>query len=216
MLEEFVVETPLTEKGFGLANRSLRDPSDVELVSALIDNRPEAQRLVVQRFAPLVRGLLRRSLGPKCDIDDAQQEVFWCLFRRIDTLREPAALRAFIMAITFRVALHERRRSRKFSAAPFDHERAEPTTKHDDAVASYALIRLGKLVLRLHERERKTFVLRFIEGMTVSEIAGALAISEATTRRSFSRAWSSVNKWAARDPFLFDYFGSGQPLPPVD
>jgi RNA polymerase sigma-70 factor (ECF subfamily) len=192
--------------------------SDAELVGDLIKNRPEAHRLVVDRFGPLVRGLLRRSLGPANDIDDVEQEVFWCLFRRIATLRDPLSLRPFIMAITFRIVLRERRRRRKLARLTLEPELAQigPTTKCDEAVGSHALMRLGKLLHRLHERERRTFILRFVEGMTVSEIADALALSEATTRRSFKRARLLVSKWAGRDPFLSDYFGVGYSVPAAD
>ena len=194
------------DKPIRLSNRLRLDLPDADLVSELLNNRPEAHRLVVQRFTPLVRALLRRSLGPKDDIDDAQQEVFWSLFRSIDTLRDPCSLRAFIMTITFRAVLHERRRRRP--SIPLDclPARMGLEAKRDEAEASYALLRLGSLLMRLSERERKTFVMRFVEGMTVSEISEALAVSEATTRRSYTRAWSFVSKWAAQDPFLFDYF----------
>jgi RNA polymerase sigma-70 factor, ECF subfamily len=214
VLEE-LVEQPL-KRNVGIGNPVRPDLSDADLVHELLGNRPEAQRLVVRRFAPLVRGLLRRSLGLHHDLEDAEQEVFLSLFRCIESLRDPRSLRPFIVAITFRTALHERRRYRKLAAITLESGRIGPATERDEVVASYALIRLGKLVLRLHERERKTFVLRFVEGMTVSEIAGALEISEATTRRSFNRAWSFVNKLAARDPFLYDYFGAEQPLHPLD
>ena len=215
MLEELVVEEPL-KRTVGIGNRVGLDLSDAELVRELIDNRPEAHRLLVRRFAPLVRGLLRRSLGPHHDLEDAEQEVFLSLFRCVDTLRDPRSLRPFIVAITFRTALHERQRYRKLAAITLESGRIAASTKRDEVVASYALIRLGKLVLQLHERERRTFVLRFVAGMTVSEIAEALEISEATTRRSFNRARSFVNKLAVRDPFLYDYFGKEPPLHPLD
>jgi len=48
-------------------------------------------------------------------------------------------------------------------------------------------------------------VYRFVEGMTVTQIATAMHISEPTARRSFSRAWTRMQKWAAADPFLNDY-----------
>ena len=194
------------DKPVRLSNRLRLDLPDAELVSELLNNRPEAHRLVVQRFTPLVRALLRRSLGPKNDIDDAQQEVFWSLFRSIDSLRDPCSLRAFIMTITFRAVLRERRRRRVTIPLESVPTRMGPEAKRDEAEASYALLRLGSLLLRLDERERNTFVMRFVEGMTVSEIGEELAVSEATTRRSYTRAWSLVSKWAAQDPFLMDYF----------
>lgn len=212
MLAALVVEAERPARrtsGFGF------EPSDADLVGGLIGNRPEAQRLAVQRFSPLVRAILRRSLGHPNDIDDAQQEVFLCLFRRIHTLREPRALRGFITGIALRTILQERRRRRTFALITLDPEidTVGVLTRRDEAVASYALIRLGKLILRLRERERKTFVLRFVQGMTASEIAKVLAISEATTRRSFTRAWHFVKMWAEQDAFLSDYFGDDQLMP---
>jgi len=202
---------PPLDKPVSDSQRLRLDLPDAELVGELLNNRPGAHRLVVERFAPLVRGLLRRSLGPRNDIDDAQQEVFWCLFRSIDTLRDPCSLRPFIMTITFRAVLHERRRRRATLSLHSVPAHADLGSTSDEAEASYALLRLSDLVLRLSERERKTFVLRFVQGMTVSEIAAALALSEATTRRSYTRAWSCVSKWAARDPFLYDYFAEALP-----
>ena len=211
-------EIPQVEAPFGNVNRLQVDLSDADLVAELVKNRPEAHRLALQRFAPLVRGLLLRSLGGENDIDDLQQEVFWCLFRRVTALRDPLSLRPFVMAITLRTVFHERRRRRTLGQLMLLPEPAQldRPTKRDEAVASYAFVRLGELVKRLRERERRTFVLRFVEGMTVSEIAESLAISHATTRRSFTRAWLSVNKWAERDPFLSDYLGECQPLPALD
>lgn len=218
MLEELIVERQPSEPTIHLGNRFQIDLSDADLVAELIRKRPEAYRLAVERFAPPVRRLLQRSLGPDSDIDDVQQEVFWCLFRRIGSLRDPLSLRPFVMAIALKTVLHERRSRRKLARMSLEPEPARIArgTKSDAAVASYALARLENLVLRLHKRERKTFVLRFVEGMTVSEIADALGISEATTRRSFTRAWRHVSKWAARDAFLSDYFDVNLELPLVE
>lgn len=181
------------------------DSSDVDLVIALTENDPEAPRVAVARFAPLVRHLLRRSLGPEDDLEDVQQEVFSRLFVRVRTLRDPLSLRAFVMAITVRTALHARSRRQKNTCFGLDPDQLDLPATRDQVAASYALVRLEGLVQRLRERERATFVLRFVAGMTVSEIASTLLLSEATVRRSFSGAMSRVSKWAARDPFLSDY-----------
>jgi uncharacterized protein YjcR len=82
---------------------------------------------------------------------------------------------------------------------------------------SFAFVRFTRLIRKLAERERATFVFRFIEGMTVAQIAQALNVSEPTARRSFSRAWARMQKWAARDPFLNDYLlGSRHGFPEDD
>src|SRR5215468_2103569 len=69
---------------------------DADLARALIDHHPDAPRAVWTRFAPLVRRLVRRSLGPDPHVEDLVQEVFATLFSKPERLRDPAAFRGFI------------------------------------------------------------------------------------------------------------------------
>lgn len=181
------------------------DVSDAELVAALVQGRPEAYRTVWDRFSPLVGGVLRRSLGPD-ELEDVQQEVFSCLFRRMSTLRDPLALRPFVIAITLNTVKYERRRRRRRARVGLIPDPAQLNVADRDQPASkLAFARFTRLVRQLAAREQATFVYRFIDGMTLSQIAKAMHISEPTARRSFSRAWARMQKWAARDPFLNDY-----------
>lgn len=181
------------------------DVSDAELVAALTAGRPEAFRTAWQRFSPLVGGVLRHALGPD-ELEDVLQEVFACLFRRVGTLRDPHALRPFVLAITFNTVKYERRRRRRRSRVALIADPAELNLAGREQPASnLAFVRFVALLRRLAERERTTFVYRFIEGMTVAQVAVALNVSEPTARRSFSRAFARMQKWAEKDPFLNDY-----------
>lgn len=191
--------------------------TDAELVKALLRADPRAPRLAVERFSPMVRGVLRRGLGNDGEVEDALQEVFICLFRRLPSLRDPLSLRPFVLAIAVNTAMHERRRRQRRSILSFAHE---PTLTgvagaSGAATANYALARLSNLLRRLTARDRTTFQLRYVEGCTAVEVAQQLGVSEPTARRSFMRAWRRVRVWAARDPFLADYLASN-PLPPID
>jgi len=179
--------------------------SDAELVAGLTEGRPEAFRTAWERFSPLVGGVLRHALGTD-ELEDVQQEVFSCLFRRVATLRDPLALRPFIIAITLNTVKYERRRRRRRARVSLMPDPAQLNLAGRDQPASkLAFDRFTRLIRKLAEREQATFVYRFIEGMTVAQIARAMNISEPTARRSFSRAWVRMQKWAARDPFLNDY-----------
>lgn len=180
--------------------------SDAELVNALLQGRPDAPRLVIERFGPLVRGVLVRGLGSSDELEDAQQNVFLSLFHRIPTLRDPESLRPFVLAITLKTVLHERRRRQKRNRMLLEREpMAADSGTGSDAGASLAFTRLAGLLARLSERDRTTFVLRFVERRTTDEVAEVLGMSAATARRSFSRAWRRIRKWASKDPFLSDY-----------
>jgi RNA polymerase sigma factor (sigma-70 family) len=182
------------------------DVSDTELVRALTERRPEAFRTAWERFSPLVGGVLRHALGGD-ELEDAKQEVFSCLFTRVTTLRDPLALRPFVLAITLNTVKYERRRRRRRARVALMSDPAQlgVVSPGGQPVASLAFARFTRLLRKLAERERATFVYRFVEGMTVAQVAQALNLSEPTARRSFSRAWLRMQKWAARDPFLNEY-----------
>jgi len=181
--------------------------SDAELAKALLAQDPEAYRVTWERFLPVVRGMVRRTCGRTIEFDDVVQEIFFCLFRRVTTLRDPLALRAFVMAIAARTLSHERRRrrSRFYACLEGEEQAVEALRVTADPASKHAYLGLQQLVRRLRERERVAFVLRFVEGMDAAEVAGALGVSAPTARRSFSRAWKRINLWAGRDPFLSDY-----------
>lgn len=189
------------------ASPGLADADDATLACALIEKNPQAPRIAWTRFAGLVRRILRRSLGPQHEIEDIVQDVFLCLFERVHTLRDPVALKAFVIAITVRTARYEIRRARvrRWVGLSRTAELPDLRVVNADSTSQHALIHFYRALNRINERDRTAFVLRFIEGMEAAEVASALGVSVPTARRCFTRAWERVTFFAQRDPFLIDY-----------
>jgi RNA polymerase sigma-70 factor (ECF subfamily) len=195
-----------TSEAARAAQAELARASDAELGEALIGAHPDAFHVAWRRFLPLVRHLVRRRLGPGAEIDDAVQEVFFALFKRVQMLRDPGALRAFVIGITVRTASYERRRAGNRTFPSWDAEGDVGALRISaDPAAKHAFVSLQHLVTRLRERDRVAFMLRFVQGMDSQEIGEVLGVSALTARRSFSRAWQRLNLWASRDRFLADY-----------
>jgi RNA polymerase sigma-70 factor (ECF subfamily) len=195
------------EGNVSFAAQSLALATDADLGRALIAGHTDASGVAWHRFLPLVERMLRRALGGNSDIEDVAQAVFLCLFRRIHTLRDPVALRAFVIGITLRVVHEEVRRKRRvpWAARQPDRVPGEAVAVTSDAVPKHAFSTLYRLVRRLKPRERDAFVLRFMEGLNSDEVAHVLGVSKPTARRSFLRAHKLVVRWARNDPFLVDY-----------
>jgi RNA polymerase sigma-70 factor, ECF subfamily len=195
---------------------TLASASDADLARALIDGNLLAHRVAWQRFMPLVRGMVRRVFGHGAEADDVVQEIFLCLFQRVHTLREPVALRAFVMAIASRTLHHQRRqrRSRRYVALDTSEQAAEALVLSVHASSKHAVFNLTELLGRLRKRERTAFILRYVEGMDAEEVGDVLGVSAPTARRSFLRAWRRINVWASRDPFLANYLRNRLPSPP--
>jgi hypothetical protein len=90
----------------------LPSTDDTQLVQAAAAGHPGAARVIWDRYARLVRSLLRRSMGPEGEVEDLLQEVFLRFFERAGTLRDMGALRSFVVGITLRVARDALRKRR--------------------------------------------------------------------------------------------------------
>jgi RNA polymerase sigma-70 factor (ECF subfamily) len=181
--------------------------SDADLARALLANRAEAAILVQQRFRPVIRGLLRRALGTSAESEDVEQDVFLNVFSTIHGLREPSALRAFVITITKRTLGHalRRRRARAHLAVDTEPQESQLIGEIGDAAARHAFFHFQHLLERLRERERQAFFLRFVAQREAEEIATALGVSLPTARRLFARASRRMLVWARRSQFLGEY-----------
>ena len=173
---------------------------------------PDAARAAWERYSPLVRRILSRALGPERDVEDSLQEVFLCLYNKAPELRNPAALRAFIVSIAIRTLRHEIRRRKLRSWLRLDGSAAAEDLRsvNPDTDAREALTRFYALLDRINTRDRSVFVLHVIEGMDVEAIASALQVSVPTIRRCFARARERIALLAGRDPMLVDYVSKFQ------
>jgi len=175
--------------------------SDTELARALIDGVPNAPELAWERYAPLVHRIVSRAIGPDAEVEDVTQEIFYRLFSRIGTLRKPEALRSFVISFAIRIVKWElrRRRARRWLTLSETGDIPDEQLLVMDAEGRYAIRRLYTMLDRLSTRERIVLVLRHVEGMTLEEIAEAMALSLATVKRGLRRATLRVSQMLDSD-----------------
>jgi RNA polymerase sigma-70 factor (ECF subfamily) len=179
-------------------------PSDAEVVRIVRARHPRGPTLVWDRYAGLVRGVVYRALGPSHDIEDLVQEVFAGFFKNLGTLREPSALRPFLVSIAMRKARTalRKRRARRWLQLSDDGTVPEVVTHDGDPRTREAVRRLYAILDELDSRGRLAFVLRHAEGYELTETASALGISLATVKRALARAEAHVHARAKTDDLL--------------
>jgi RNA polymerase sigma-70 factor, ECF subfamily len=180
--------------------------SDAELGAALIRGEPAAAHQVWKRYAPMVRRIIKRTLGPGYEVDDYAQDAFLRFFTMVPSLQEPKALRSFLIAVTTNVvrdALKYRWVRRIMQ--PLSSEVSEKAAPGDDPSEREALQRFYKILDRLSADDRTAYVLRFIEEMDLAEVADALGCSLATVKRRLSAIHKRTFKMVERDPALVEY-----------
>lgn len=181
-----------------------RDVSDGGLARGLIAGEVWAIAETWHRFAPLVIATAERSLGSKPEAEDLAQEVFYRVFRKAKTLREPDSLRSFVFSFAVRVIKTELRKRRARAWLSFQ----QPETLVGlgcatlDMESRDLLRRFYALLDRLKARDRLAFTLRHVESMTVEETAAAMDISASTAKRSIVHAETRLSRWIEADPGL--------------
>ncbi|MCX4247615.1 RNA polymerase sigma factor [Paraliomyxa miuraensis] len=135
-----------------------------------------------------------RALGvPDAMIDDATQDVFLVVYRRLPHFDHAAPIRSWILGIARNVALkvHERRRRAppRLALVPSEPVEPEEVLARRDAAAL-----VERFLDRLEPPQREVFVLAQLEGLAVPEIARMLGIKLDTAysrlrlaRRRFER-----------------------------
>jgi RNA polymerase sigma-70 factor (ECF subfamily) len=186
------------------------DLTDADLALALIRGEVWAPAATWNRYAPTVFGIANRALGRETDAEDITQEVFFRLFSRVHTLKEPAAFRSFVVSFAIRIVKWElrRRRVRRFVLLSDSGELPDAPVSGADAEARQVLRRFYATLEQLGARDRLVFSLRHLEAMTLEEVAVTMALSLSTVKRALTRASARVSAWIAGDPDLLAFFES--------
>ena len=185
-----------------------RPAKDADLVRALRAGDPDGPPTLWARYSPLVARVLAKALGPTVDVEDVTQEVFLRVFRRLPSLRDPSALRAFVLAVAMNVLKWELRRrwiNRRVRLSR-DGILPEVETTSADAEARQALHRCYRILDDLPTKERMAFVLRHMEEMTIEEVAEAMGVSISTAKRCVARGAASLAEQVASDANLRSFF----------
>ena len=152
--------------------------------------------------------VLAKALGPGIEIEDLTQEVFLRVFRRLPSLRDPSALRAFVLAVAMNVLKWEIRRRWVGRRVRLSGTGTLPDVESTpaDAEARHALRRCYLILDSLPTKERLAFVLRYMEGMTIDEVGEALRVSISTAKRWVGRGATMVAEQVNGDPDLSCFF----------
>jgi len=181
--------------------------SEVALVAALRERRPDARHVLVTRYGGDVERVIYRILGPDPEIDDLLQDVFVVALARLHRLQRPDRLRSWLVGIAVkksRQLIRQRRRWRIVKSVP-PSELPERVAATPTQEVSEALRATYRILARLPVDERIAFALRHVDGMELSEVAEATGVSLSTVKRRLSRAHASFVEAAEHDAALADW-----------
>ena len=130
----------------------------------------------------VAQGVLRNS----ADAEDIAQEALLRAFRKFEDLRDPARFRAWLVRITFRLALDRwrsaRRRERRETDWSLPEQRPAPPNAEEIAATNEFQARLDRALGELPDKLRLVLLLSAIQGYTLEEVSGMLSIPMGTVK----------------------------------
>lgn len=142
----------------------------------------------------LIWRLLVRFGAPPGEIEDLTQEVFVVVHRKLPSFRGQARLSTWLFSICRRVAAGARRRDR-FRRLALQLLGLEPPRQTTPALGAHR--DLERLLSRVSEIKRVTFLLHEVDGMSPAEIAALVGCPEATVWSRLRQTWKDLERSAA-------------------
>jgi RNA polymerase sigma-70 factor (ECF subfamily) len=186
-----------------------RPESDEALVAALKEGGPGAGHALFAAYGGYVRRVLMRVMGPDPDLGDLTQDVFVAALQSIHKLERAGALRGWLAQIAVFQARHCLRGRKQWSILRFFAPESLPPgrAREVDFEASEALRATYRVLASLPVDERIAFTLRFVEGMSLADVAATARVSLATAKRRLARAETRFAELARSEPSLSEWIG---------
>ncbi len=148
---------------------------------------------VFDRHARFVWRALRRQGVSEADIQDACQEVFLVIHRKLPEFEGRSTITSWIYSICIRVGSAFRRRSYKRHEIPaaIPPEQSVAPLQQIELETLDALQELDRALAQLSESQRQVFVLYEIEQLGMKEVAAVLGCPLQT---AFSRLYAARQK----------------------
>ncbi len=172
--------------------------SDAALVERALDGDRWAKEALYRRHVRRVTNAVTRMVGRTADADDAIQEAFLIAFTRLSELRDPGAFRGWLSQIAVnevRARLRRRRWKRRLGLDREEDDACLEALVSADAGPDVRaeLARLDAVLARMDAELRMAFMLRYVEGWELTEVATALDCSLATAKRRIKDAKDRID-----------------------
>jgi RNA polymerase sigma-70 factor (ECF subfamily) len=176
---------------------------DWRLVSALRLRKPTAADRLVATYGDRAYRLAVRITGSEQDAEEAVQDAFWSVVRKIDTFRGDSAFGSWVYRIVTNAAYETMRRrpqalvdiSLDEVLPPFDEQGRHAgmlgdwSSRLDDPAVQTELRNvLSSAVSELPAHYRTVIVLHDVEGLSMAEVADALGITVPAVKTRAHRA----------------------------
>lgn len=174
--------------------------SDRELIKLVNQGDPNAFEALYRRYRDWVYHLAWRFTGNEQDTLDVLQETFTYLLGKFPGFSLTASMTTFLYPVVRHISLTIRNKSRRFTSdEEILSELTAPVSKETQSSRS----ELAAVLTVLPDEQREVLLMRFVDDMSLPEIATALNIPTGTVKSRLHHALQKLHQdRRTRDYFL--------------
>lgn len=169
--------------------------SEKALIAMVKQGDQSAFRKLYDLHIGKVYALCLRLTGNRTQAEEASQEVFLTVWRKLNLYKGESRFSTWLHRLTSNTTLSYLRKQRTWKERFFSgeqHQKVLDETEYDEPTD---ISKLDSLLPRLPAQARIVFVLHAIEGYRHEHIAQELKISTATSKVHFHRAKKLISQW---------------------
>ena len=174
--------------------------SDLELIAAINNGDDASFEVLYRRYRDWVVRLAYRFTGHEDLALDVLQETFLYFLQKFPGFALTANLKTFLYPAVKNLSIAARRKSAKYQSTPAeqDYLKTLAALEPDDTGNSRLAAALG----HLSEEHRETLLLRFVDDLSLTEIAEAMDVPVGTVKSRIHTALSLLRQ----DPRTKSFF----------
>ena len=168
----------------------LIDMDDLQLIAAANRGDQQAMTELYQRHRSFVVNLAWRYLEDRDEAEDVMQECFAYLFSKFPGFVLTCELRTFLFPVVRNKSISRlRRRKPSGGEEGLEHLAAgEAVDEHSQRQ------RVSEIVSSLSDEHREVILLRFVDGLSLEEIARQLTVPKGTVKSRLHNALSKLRR----------------------
>jgi RNA polymerase sigma-70 factor, ECF subfamily len=165
---------------------------DGELVRSINAGDLAAFDALYYRYRDWVVRLARRFTGNDDDALDVLQDAFGYVFRKFPGFQLTASMTTFLYPVVKNLSIAARRKRQRHAPAGGGEAALENVPDRGPGVEADPRSELMVVIQALPEGQREVLLMRFVDGMSLQEIADVLGIPEGTVKSRLHNALASL------------------------
>ncbi|MCK4853014.1 MAG: sigma-70 family RNA polymerase sigma factor [Bacteroidales bacterium] len=178
------------------------DQHDKELIQQFRENRNYAFNLIVRKYQERLYWHIRKLVISHDDADDVLQNTFIKAFQGLEKFREDASLFTWLYRIATNESLTFLKKQRSWFYLPLgDYQQQLERTLESDTYfnGDEIQMKLQKAIIRLPEKQRLVFNMKYFEEMKYEDMSAILGTSVGALKASYHHAIKKIEHYLTRD-----------------